>query len=153
MSLEAELSERLREAMKARDRRVMDVIRQIKTEVTQRRTAKGFDGEVDDALYRDVINTYAKRMKKALPMYEGDDERKREMREQLEFEVAYLEQFLPSKLDEDETRALIRETAVSHGLTRRKQLGRLMGELMRHHKEVLEPAMARRLAEEILPEG
>ena len=70
MGLEAELDERLRQAIKARDTRTADVVRMLKTRLQERRTAKGFAGEVDDALVRDVIAAYKKQLQKAIPEFE-----------------------------------------------------------------------------------
>ena len=55
MSIHEELAAELKDAIRGRDRRRMDVIRQVETEVARARTEPGFHGEVDDALYRRVI--------------------------------------------------------------------------------------------------
>jgi hypothetical protein len=47
----------------------------IKTRLTERRTAKGFSGAVDDALVLDVIAAYRKQLQKALAEFENLDER------------------------------------------------------------------------------
>ncbi len=150
MSLESELNARLKAAMMARNNREADLIRQIKTEVTVRRTAPGFKGEVDDALHLEAIGAYIKRMTKALDAYGGTSEREVAMRAQLQWEIDYLKPFVPTLLDEPATRALVTETVQRLGISDRKQLGRLMGELMRAHRDKLDPALARSVAESIL---
>jgi two-component system phosphate regulon sensor histidine kinase PhoR len=50
MALEQELNERLTQAIKNKDTRTADVVRMLKTRLQERRTAKGFSGDVDDAL-------------------------------------------------------------------------------------------------------
>ena len=57
MALEQELTSRLTQAIKAKDGRTADVVRMLKTRLQERRTAKGFSGQVDDALVLDVIVT------------------------------------------------------------------------------------------------
>ncbi len=55
MSIKEELAAELRDAMRQRDTRRLNVIRQVETEVSVARAAPGFRGEVDDALYQQVI--------------------------------------------------------------------------------------------------
>ncbi len=47
MSIEAQLTERLKAAMRAKDARTADCIRMIKTKHMERRTAAGFKGPLD----------------------------------------------------------------------------------------------------------
>lgn len=67
MGLEQQLNDTLKHAIKGKDTRTTDVVRMIKTRLTERRTAKGFSGEVDDALVLDVIAAYRKQLQKAPP--------------------------------------------------------------------------------------
>ena len=62
MALEAQLDERLKQALKEKDARTADVVRMIKTKLSERHTAKGFSGQVDDALVLDVIGAYRKQL-------------------------------------------------------------------------------------------
>ena len=77
MAIHDELAAELRDAMRTRDRRRMDVIRQVETELARARTEAGFHGEVDDALYRRVIAAYTKKMDKARLEFEAAGERGR----------------------------------------------------------------------------
>src|SRR2546425_4159331 len=108
-SIEQQLNDRLKDAMRAKDSRAADVIRMIKTKVMERRTAKGFTGQVDDALHLDVIAAYVKQLKKAVEEYTAAGERGAEMVEQLKFEIGYCEQFLPKKMSEAEVLPLVKE--------------------------------------------
>jgi len=54
MGLEQTLDETLTQAIRDRDSRVAGVVRMLKSRLTERRTAKGFSGQVDDALVLDV---------------------------------------------------------------------------------------------------
>ena len=65
MPLEQQLNDTLKQAMKDKDQPTSDVVRMIKTKIMERRTAKGFTGEVDDALITDVIAAYKKTLQKA----------------------------------------------------------------------------------------
>ena len=49
MALEQQLTETLTQAIKGKDARTADVVRMIKSRLGERRTAKGFSGQVDAA--------------------------------------------------------------------------------------------------------
>ena len=150
MGLEQELDERLRRAIKERDTRTADVVRMLKTRLQERRTAKGFAGEVDDALVRDVIGAYRKQLQKAIPEFEKAGERGRAQIAQLRFEVEFCERYLPRGLDETALRALVRERIAALAITDAKQVGRLVGDIMKTHKGQVEAGDVKRLAEELL---
>jgi len=150
MGLEAELDEQLRQAIKARDTRTADVVRMLKTRLQERRTAKGFAGEVDDALVRDVIAAYRKQLQKAIPEFEKAGERGRAQIAQLRFETEFCERYLPRRLDETALRALVRDRITALAITDPKQVGRLVGDIMKTHKGQVEAGDVKRLAEELL---
>ncbi len=152
MPLEQELNDLLKQAMRDKDLRTADALRMIKTKVMERRTAKGFAGSVDDELVREVIAAYRKSLQKALAEFEALGEKGREQAEQLRFEIAFCERFLPRGLDEAAVRALVRERIAALGLKSRKEAGRLLGDIMKSHKGQLEAAEVKRLAEAELPE-
>ncbi len=150
MGIHEELRNELKDAMRARDQRRLDVIRAIETEIKMARAEPGFSGEVDDALYRRVIARYVKKMQKALAEYEDLGERGRDLADKLRFEVEYLSQWLPKTLGPDETRRLVREAIQELGVTDPKQAGRVIGHLMKAHREVLDGRLVRALVEEEL---
>jgi uncharacterized protein YqeY len=150
MALEQTLNETLTQAIKAKDTRTADVVRMIKTRIQERRTAKGFAGEIDDAAVVDVIGAYRKLLQKALPDYEKAGERGAAQAEQLRFEIAFCERFLPKTMDEAAVRALVQERIRALGIGDPKQVGRLVGDIMKTHKGQVEAGDVKRVAEELL---
>ena len=150
MSLEQTLTDTLTQAIRAKDGRVADVVRMLKSRITERRTAKGFTGEVDDALVLDVIGTYRKSLQKALPDYAKAGERGQAQAAQLRFEIEFCERFLPRGLDDAALRALVRERLSALAITDAKQVGRLLGDIMKTHKGQVEAGDVKRIAEELL---
>lgn len=152
MALEQQLTDLLKKAMMEKDLRTADAVRMLKTKIMERRTAKGFSGTVDDALVSDVISAYRKSLQKALAEFEALGERGREQAEELRFEIGFCGQFLPKGLDEDALKGLIQERIGALGLKSRKEAGRLLGDIMKSHKGLVEAADVKRLAEALLPE-
>jgi uncharacterized protein YqeY len=151
MSIKDELAQELREAMKAKDRPRRDVIRQIETEISQARSQPGFSGDVDDDLYLQVIGSYVKKMGKARLEYADLGGRGLAMAEKLGYEVEYLARWLPQKLDEEETRRLVRAAIEELGVPGdEKAAGRVTGQLMRGHGKDLDGGLVNRLVREEL---
>ena len=150
MALEQQLAEALTQAMRDKDTRTADVIRMLKTRLTERRTGKGFAGEVDDAVVTDVIGAYRKQLQKALAEYEKLGERGAAQAAQLRFEIAFCERFLPKGLDEAALRSLVHARVQSLAVTDVKQIGRLVGDVMRTHKGQVDAGDVKRIAEELL---
>jgi uncharacterized protein len=150
--LEQELNDLLKDAMKQKDLRTADVVRMIKTKVMERRTAKGFSGQVDDALVREVIAAYAKQLRKAIEEYRalGDKPGAAEQVSQLEFEVSFCDRFLPRQMDEAALRVIVQEAVTRLGLKDPKQVGRVVGEVMKAHKGQAEACDVTRIAAAIL---
>jgi uncharacterized protein len=150
MGLEETLNGTLKQAIKDQDMRTAAVVRMLKTRIMERRTAKGFAGAVDDALVLDVIGAYRKQLQKALGEYEKAGERGAAQVDALRFEVAFCERYLPRGLDPDALRALVRERLAALGVTDPKQVGRVVGDVMKTHKGQVEAADVKRIAEELL---
>ena len=150
MGLEQQINDRLTQAMKEKDTRTTDVVRMLKSKLQERRTAKGFAGVVDDALVLDVIGAYRRQLQKALVEFEKAGERGAAQVAQLRFELAFCERWLPTGLDETALRALVGERLTALGVTDAKQVGRLVGDVMKTHKGRVEAADVKRVAEELL---
>jgi len=150
MPLEDELTARLTQAIKEHDGRTADVIRMLKTRLQERRTAKGFSGKIDDALVLDVIGAYRRQLQKAIAEYDRLGERGAAEAARLKFEQAFCEGFLPKGMDEGAVRALVTERLQALAIKDVKQVGRLVGDIMKTHKGQVEAADVKRIAEEIL---
>jgi hypothetical protein len=150
MALEQQLNATLTQAIRDKDTRTADVVRMLKTRLTERRTAKGFAGDVDDAVVTEVIGAYRKQLQKALAEYEKLGDRGAAQAEQLRFEIAFCERFLPKGMEEGALRSLVQERLKALGIADAKQVGRLVGDVMKTHKGQVEAADVKRLAEELL---
>ena len=150
MALEQQLTDTLTQAMRDKDTRTADVVRMLKTRLTERRTGKGFAGEVDDAVVVEVIGAYRKQLQKALAEYEKLGERGAGQAAQLRFEIAFCERFLPKGLAEAALRTLVQDRLQKLAITDVKQVGRLVGDVMKTHKGQVEAGDVKRIAEELL---
>src|SRR4029079_590164 len=162
MSVETDIQDRLKDAMRAKDARTADCLRLIKTQRTaecirviksrpmERRTAAGFKGPLDDNLWLDVIATYQKQLRKSREEYVAVGERGAEAVAPIDFEIGFCAQFLPRAASDDEVRSIVRETVARLGVSDVKQAGRVVGDIMKAHKGKLEPASVKRIVDEEL---
>lgn len=150
MSLETQLNDLLKESLKAKDQTTADVVRMLKTKVMERRTAKGFTGVVDDALVLDVIAAYKKQLGKAIEEFEKLGDKGQAQVDQLRIEIKVCERFLPKGLSETEVVALVKERIATLGITDGKQIGKLLGDIMKTHKGLVEAGDVKKAATAIL---
>jgi uncharacterized protein YqeY len=150
MPVETEIGQLLKDAMRAKDARTADCIRMIKTKHMERRTAAGFKGPLDDALWLDVIAAYQKQLRKSREEYAALGARGADALSQLDFEIGFCARFLPKAASDDEVRAIVRETLARLGVSDAKQTGRVLGEIMKAHKGKVEAAAVKRIVDEEL---
>lgn len=151
MSIADELSAELKDAMLTKDAARRDVIRQVRSELGVAKTAPGFDGDEGDEFHRKVIASYVKKMQKSLTEYEGLGERGAAMADKLRFEVEYLGRWLPTLMDEEATGRLVDEAIASLGVAGDPSAaGRVIGSIMKAHKDEVDGGLVNRLVRERL---
>ena len=97
MSLESQLTETLKTAMRSKNRPLLNLVRMLKTKMTEKTTKGGFSGEVNDALWLEVIMAYEKSQKKALVQYQDIGDSASEQIAELQWEIEALQTWLPTK--------------------------------------------------------
>lgn len=149
MSIQEELAAELRAAIKARNTAQSNVIRQIESEVSVAKSAAGFKGEIDDALYKKTIVGYVKKMEKARQEYIALGDRGAEQAAKLAYEVEYLSRWTPQLPGEAETRSIVKDAIAELGVDDPKMTGRVMGHIMKSGME-LDGGLVNRLVREEL---
>ena len=128
MALIDELSDSLKEAMKAKDKPKLDAIRQVQTEIAKKKSEKG--EEATDELVLGVISSYVKKMTKAVEEYKSLGDRGTEMADKIQFEIDFLSGWLPEQLSEEDVAKLVDEVLADLGEVDMSQMGRIIGAVM-----------------------
>jgi uncharacterized protein YqeY len=150
MPIQEDLNARMKDAMRARDKQLLGLIRMLKSKMGEKTTGTGFSGEVDDALWVDVISSYAKSQQKALVQFEAADRaRADEHIEQIKWELSAVEEWLPKKADEATVRGWVQEAVDGLGGPG-AHFGAVMGSVIKAHKGEVDPGMVRKIVEEVL---
>lgn len=125
MSLKNRLNEELKNAMKAKDKDRVSVLRMLISEMKYAAAQVNVHQELADEEVAKVISTYHKRLGKSLEDYpEGDQ------RAQIKLEMSIVEEFLPKKASESETLAAIDKVLSQQLDTKEKNFGSLMKGVM-----------------------
>lgn len=152
MSVKDQIEAKLREARLARDEATKNVIGMLKSKILLE-LKSGSGAEDNDALWLDTIKSYVKQLKKTIAEYEKLGERGQQLLAESKFELGFCEQFLPSRLDEAATEALVREAAAANNITDPKQVGRLVGAVMKTHKDQVDSDLLKQVATRVLAGG
>ena len=128
MAILDELNEALKEAMKTKEKAKLDAIRQVKSEIEEKRAEKG--EEVTDELALGVMKSYVKKMTKAVEEYESLGDRGEEMAKKIRFEIDFLSTYLPEQLSQEDIEKLVDEVLREIGEVDITQMGKVIGAVM-----------------------
>lgn len=152
MSVKDQIEAKLREARIARDEPTRNVIGMLKSKVLLE-LKSGKAPEENDALWLDNIKSYAKQLKKSIAEFEKLGDRGDQLLNEARFELAFCEQFMPTRLDEPATEALVREAMTANNITDPKQVGKLVGMVMKQHKDDVDADLLKSVATRVLAGG
>jgi uncharacterized protein YqeY len=147
--IKEQIEAKLKEARIARDERARNVIGMLKSKVMVE-IKSGSGATETDELWLSTIKAYSKQVRKAIPEYEKAGERGHELIDEAKFEIEFCEQFLPKKLDEAATEAIVREVAAAQGITGPKMIGKLLGLVLKDHKDDIDGDLLRQVAQRVL---
>ncbi|MFO7564917.1 MAG: GatB/YqeY domain-containing protein [Enhygromyxa sp.] len=147
--IKAQIDQAFRKARLERDEATKTVIGMLKNKVLTE--LKSGSGAVEnDELWLASIAAYAKQCRKTLAELEPLGEKAADAVAEARFELEFCERFLPNKLDAEATEALVRKIAQDNGISDKKQMGRLMGLIMKNHRDEIDGDLARQAAEKVL---
>ncbi len=147
--IKAQIDQAFRKARLERDEPTKTVIGMLKNKVLTE--LKSGSGAVEnDELWLASIAAYAKQARKTIAELEPLGAQAAEALAEARFELEFCERFLPKKLDAEATDALVRKLAADNGITDKNQMGRLMGLIMKNHRDEVDGDLARQAAEKVL---
>ena len=125
MTLELQIQEDIKAAMKAKDTVAMNATRAVKGEILLFKTAEGGSKEVTDADILKMIQKLVKQRKEAAEQYTAAG--RQELADNELAEAAVMEKYLPKPLSQEEIEAKIKEVIAQVGATSMKDMGKVMG--------------------------
>ncbi|WP_395742814.1 GatB/YqeY domain-containing protein [Prosthecobacter sp.] len=150
MSFISQISEDLKNAMRAKDTVALNVIRNLKSSLKYAAIEKlGADGELGDA---DSIAVVRKEIKKLQDSVDGAEKAGRpEAVEAAKAEIVVLQKYLPAAMSDSEVSALVESVIAELGATSKKDMGAVMKALQersagRADSKTLSTEVSKRLA-------
>ena len=125
MSLEQQIQEAIKEAMKAKDAVALSANRAIKGEILLFKTAEGGAKEVTDGDILKMIQKLVKQRKEAAEQFVAGA--RQDLADNELAEAAALEKYLPKQLSPDEVKAKIQEIIAQVGASSIRDMGKVMG--------------------------
>lgn len=128
--LRTQLSQSLKDAMRAKDASVVSTVRLILAALKDRDIAARGDGNADGVGEEEILQLLQKMIKQrqeSIKMYEEGGRVELAAQEQLEIDI--INRFLPQQLSDGEIEAEVGKVIGEIGASSVKDMGRLMGEL------------------------
>jgi uncharacterized protein len=147
MGLVERVSEEMKAAQKARDPDRLAALRNVRAALLTEMKKDGSE-TLDDAVATAVLRRLVKQREESIAAFAGAGRADRADAERAE--KAVIEAFLPSLADDATTRAWVQEAIAQTGATSARDLGRVMGALMKAHKDDIDGKRAREIASELL---
>lgn len=147
MSIVDDVTAQLKAAMKAKDARRLATLRSMRTAFLNEMKKDGSDS-VSDEVCEGLVRKLAKQRKESIEAF--DQAGRDEMADAERAELAVLEEFLPQLADASQTRVWVEEAIATTGASGAKEMGKVMGALMKAHKADIDGNVARGIVQELL---
>ena len=125
MTIEEQVNDGIKNAMKAHDKIRLETMRNIKKVILEAKTKPGAGDHIDDAECIKLIQKLAKQGKESAEIYKQQG--REDLYEQESGQVAVLEEFLPKQLTDEELTAALKEIIAAVGATSPQDMGKVMG--------------------------
>jgi uncharacterized protein len=123
MSLKAQISEDMKNAMRAKDTARLGAIRLLQAAIKQREVDERI--ELDDAAVVGVIEKMLKQRRDSIAAYESAN--RTDLADVEKFEVTVLQVYLPQQLTEDEISVIVDQVIAETGASGAKDMGKVVG--------------------------
>ena len=120
-----QISNDIKEAMKARDKVRLEALRNIKKVFIEAKTAPGANDTLEDAQALKILQKLAKQGHDSADLYTSQN--RPDLAEEEMAQVNVIESYLPKQMSEEEIEAVVKEIIAQTGAQSRKEMGKVMG--------------------------
>lgn len=125
MSLQKQVMDKMKEAMKAKDTVALQALRAVKSAFLLAKTETGVQAELTEEQELKIIQKQVKQRKDSAAIFIKQG--RQDLADPELAEIAVLEQFLPEALSEDKIEEVVVATIKKVGATGMKDMGKVMG--------------------------
>ena len=127
MTLQDQIGQDIKEAMKAKDTDKLSTLRLLKSALKNKQI--DLMREITQEEVEQVIKTQMKQLQDALSIYE--DAGRHESAEQARQELTVFERYLPEQLGDEELEVIVKKAVESSGVSSKEEMGKAMGVAMK----------------------
>lgn len=120
-----QISNDIKEAMKARDKVRLEALRNIKKVFIEAKTAPGANDTLEDAQALKILQKLAKQGHDSADLYTSQN--RPDLAEEEMAQVNVIESYLPKQMSEEEIEAVVKEILAQTGAQSMKEMGKVMG--------------------------
>lgn len=124
-ALEAQLTEDMKTAMRAKDQVRLEAVRSIRAALTTEKTSAANQGSLTEAQAIAVLQRLKKQRVESAEIFNAQD--RKDLAEVEEAQLAVIQGYLPAALEGAELTAAVRDLLAQHGFTTVAQFGQAMG--------------------------
>ncbi|MBY0399174.1 GatB/YqeY domain-containing protein [Myxococcota bacterium] len=147
MPIADQVTEQMKQAMKAKDERRLVALRSMRSAFLNEMKKDG-STTVSDEVCEGLLRKLEKQRKESIEAFTNAG--REELAAAERAELAVIQEFLPRLADEAKTRGWVEAAISQTGAASAKDVGRVMGALMKAHKGEVDGDLARRLVQERL---
>jgi hypothetical protein len=132
--LRGQISDALKDAMRAKEARTVGALRLILAKLKDQDIAarpRGVTDGIPDEEILQMLQSMIKQRRESIALYEQGG--RQELADQERDEIAVIERFLPRQMDEADTKAAIAAAIAATGAAGVKDMGKVMAELRARH--------------------
>lgn len=120
-----QISNDIKEAMKARDKVRLEALRNIKKVFIEAKTAPGANDTLEDAQALKILQKLAKQGHDSADLYTSQN--RPDLAEEEMAQVNVIESYLPKQMSEEEIEVVVKEIIAQTGAQSMKEMGKVMG--------------------------
>jgi len=125
MSLQQQVMEALKVAMKAKDTQSLEALRAVKSALLLAQTATGSKEEISESEELKILQKQVKQRKDSASIY--IEQGRKDLADPELAQAAVIERFLPVQMGEDQIAKIVDEIIAETGASSMKDMGRVMG--------------------------
>ncbi|MBS1628197.1 MAG: GatB/YqeY domain-containing protein [Bacteroidetes bacterium] len=125
MSLEQQVMNEMKDAMKTKNEALLRGLRAIKAEIIKAKTEPGANGQITEETELKMLQKLVKQRKDSLEIFKQQN--RADLAQKEEEEITVIEKFLPKQLSEAELKEVIAKIITEVGATSPADMGKVMG--------------------------
>ena len=147
MPISDDVTNQMKDAMRAKDALRLSTLRSMRT-VFLNEMKKDGSNSVSDEVCESLLRKLEKQRKESIDAFSKGG--REEMANNERAELAVIQEFLPQLADADQTRAWVEAAIAETGAASGKDMGKVMGALMKAHRTEIDGNLARELVQSLL---